>query len=102
MSNIKKGLGRDPLDWIGQEPEQTEQPKEVKRSVGRPPKEDIQREGAGKGLPEEWLRYTLIMNKKTLEDLKDYAWYERLTIKEAVDNILSEFLDKADFERPKK
>lgn len=77
-------------------------PKEEKKPVGRPPKEGIQREGAGTGLPEEWQRYTLIVNKQTLQDLKDYAWYERISIKEAVDNILSGFLENAEFERPKK
>lgn len=75
---------------------------EEKRSVGRPKEEGIQREGAGKGLPEDWQRYTLIVNKNTLQNLKDYAWYERISIKEAVDNILSEYLEKAEFERPKK
>lgn len=75
---------------------------EDKNPVGRPQKDGIQRDGAGKGLPEEWQRYTLIVNKNTLQDLKDYAWYERISIKEAVDNILSEYLEKADFQRPKK
>lgn len=73
-----------------------------KSNAGRPKKEDLQREGAGKGLPEDWQRYTLIVNKNTLQDLKHYAWYERISIKEAVDNILSDFLEKAEFERPKK
>lgn len=100
MSNDKKGLGRDPLEWIGKE--QQEQPTTEKRGVGRPPKEDIQQSGPGKGLPEDWQRYTLIVNKHTLQDLKDYAWYERISIKEAVDNILSDFLEKAEFERPNK
>lgn len=75
---------------------------EEKKTVGRKPKEGIQREGAGKGLPEDWMRYTLIVNKHTLQDLKDYAWYERISIKEAVDNILSEYLENAEFERPNK
>jgi len=75
---------------------------EKKSNAGRPQKEDLQREGAGKGLPEEWQRYTLIVNKNTLQDLKDYAWYERISIKEAADNILRDFLEKADFERPEK
>ncbi|MEE1130230.1 MAG: hypothetical protein UHX00_01230 [Caryophanon sp.] len=73
----------------------------AKNPVGRPPKDGIQREGANTGLPEEWQRYTLIINKQVLQDLKDYAWYERISIKDAVDTIFRDYLDKADFERPK-
>lgn len=73
-----------------------------KNSVGRPLKSNLQREGANTGLPEEWQRYTLIINKQVLQGLKDYAWYERISIKDAVDTIFRDFLKQANFERPNK
>ena len=41
---------------------------------------------------DEWVRATFIVRKKTLQDLKDYVYIERLTQKEAVDKALTEYL----------
>lgn len=64
---------------------------------GRKQNESLQRCGAGNGLPQEWTRATFIVRKDQLEDLKDYAYTERLNIKEVVEQMVDEFLkDKKD------
>ena len=65
---------------------------------GRPPKKDIIRgKGVQAGLTEEWTRATFILRCDQLEKLKDYAYTERITLKEAVEAALDQFLaDKTD------
>lgn len=64
---------------------------------GRKQNESLQRGGAVDGLPQEWTRATFIVRKDQLEDLKDYAYTERLNIKEVVEQMVDEFLkDKKD------
>ena len=59
---------------------------------GRPRNPNIVRDNtAQKGLTKEWTRSTFILRVEQLEKLKDYAYTERLTIKEALENILDEF-----------
>lgn len=41
----------------------------------------------------DWTRATFIVRKGHLEKLKDYAYTERLTLKEALDKALGAFLD---------
>ena len=64
---------------------------EVKR--GRPRKEGINRGGSADGLPEEWTRATFIIRVETLERLKDMAYTDRIKIKDALDQILTAYLD---------
>ena len=48
---------------------------------------------AQEGLTADWTRATFIVRKGHLEKLKDYAYTERLTLKEALDKALGAFLD---------
>ncbi len=43
-------------------------------------------------LPDNWTRWTVIVREDLLDKFKDYAYTERLTYKEALEKILSEFL----------
>jgi|GEM_PF-2272967 len=45
------------------------------------------------GLPEGWSRATFIVKEEYLEKLKDYSYWERLTLKEALDGVLAQFFN---------
>ena len=44
------------------------------------------------GLPENWTRATFIVREELLENLKDYAYTQRLTIRDVVDQALAQYL----------
>lgn len=86
MSDDKR-MGNNPLDWIGK----AQEPKEEKSTYEKSSKE---------GLKGNWTRATFIVREDKLKKLKDYAYTERISIKEAVDKMLDEFLkDKKVIER---
>ena len=65
--------------------------------IGRPRNEKIVRtKGPSKGLAEGWTRATFIVETDTLETLKDYAYTERLTMKEVVQMALDQFIEGID------
>lgn len=54
------------------------------------------------GLPEDWTRATFIVRESLLEDLKDYAYTRRVTIRDVLDEALSAYLEgKELLRRPK-
>lgn len=58
-----------------------------------------QHPNAGKLQP-EYQRYTLIVRKDLVEQLKSYAWTERKSVKEITETMFTEFLkDKKIIER---
>ncbi len=60
---------------------------------GRPKKDNIIREGSQAGLTEDFTRATFIVNVDLLEEVKNYAYTERLSIKDAVNKLLSDSLE---------
>lgn len=67
--------------------------------IGRKRKESLIREkGSQQGLTEEWTRATFIIKVETLEILKDYAYTERLKMKEVVQKALDQFIEGIDTE----
>lgn len=65
--------------------------------IGRPRNEKLIREkGPQKGLTEGWTRATFIVETDALETLKDYAYTERLTMKEVVQMAFDQFLEGID------
>ena len=69
------------------------------KKVGRPRKEGILRNENGgnssqEGLPEEVRRFSLICKTSNVEDLKDYAFTKRISIKQAFDDIMEDFFRK--------
>ena len=47
-----------------------------------------------KGLNDGWTRATFIMREENLDKLKDLAYWERLQIKEVMDNILTDYFSR--------
>lgn len=67
------------------------------KKKGRPRKDDLVRTNAAQeGLPEDWQRATFIVRVTHLEKLKDYAYTERLSLKDALDEALDQFLEDKD------
>ena len=64
----------------------------------RPRKQEIVRDNSVQaGLPSDWTRATFIVRVDQLDKLKDYAYTERLSLKEAMEKALDQFLeDKTD------
>lgn len=60
---------------------------------GRPKKDDIIRQGAQAGLTADYTRATFIVNVELLEEVKNYAYTERLSMKDAVNKLLSDSLE---------
>lgn len=76
-------------------PQAAESPQ--KKKMGRPRSNGIIRDNSVQaGLTEEYTRATFIMKVETLEALKDYAFTKRISIKDAVTDIIDAFI--ADYE----
>ena len=54
------------------------------------------------GLEKGWTRATFIVREDLLDQFKDYAWTERMTHKEAMEKILTEFLADKDILKRRK
>lgn len=68
-----------------------------KKPVGRPKSDHIVRgNSVQEGLTEEFTRATFIVRCDLLDKLKDYAYTERESLKDVVNNILEDFLKDKD------
>lgn len=68
---------------------------EISQKIGRPKKDSLIREsGAQKGLPANLTRQTLIVNVDQIETIKNYAYTQRMKVKDVVAAALSEYIDK--------
>ena len=62
--------------------------------MGRPRNERIVRDNpAQEGLTADYIRATFIVEVELLETLKDYAYTERLSIKDVINEALRSFVD---------
>lgn len=86
----KYNLENNPLFAAAQE---TETGNPEKPGRGRPKKNNIIREGSQAGLTEEFTRATFIVNVDLLEEVKNYAYTERLSMKNAINELLSNSLE---------
>ena len=66
---------------------------EPKNKKGRPAKDDIIKTGAQAGLTADYTRATFIVKLTILDEIKDYAYTERLSMKEAVNKLFSDSLE---------
>lgn len=90
-------MGTDPLAWINQEPEQMESTKTQK--TGRP--RTIRREyekSSQENLPKNWTRATFIVREDRLKRLKDYAYNDRRSLKDIVNEMIEQYLAQKEFE----
>lgn len=66
-----------------------------KPKMGRPRNERIVRDNpVQEGLTPEYTRSTFIVEVELLEKLKDHAYTERLSLKDLINKILRDYLDK--------
>lgn len=56
-------------------------------------KQSKQSNSTSKGLPKGWTRATFIVKEDKLDKVKDYAYWERLQVKEVLDLALDEFFE---------
>lgn len=90
---MTKRIGQDPLAWINTDTEG--------KKRGRPRTNFRQLEKTSQeNLPENWTRATFIIREDRLKRLKDYAYTDRRTLKEIVNEMLDQYLaDKEIIER---
>lgn len=70
--------------------------KPQKRGKGRPKKDNIVRgSSVQEGLTEEYTRATFIVKCDLLKQIKDYAYTERLSMKDVVTEALEQYMKKA-------
>ena len=87
-------LENNPL-FPQEKPEQDAAPTQISKKRGRPQKDDLVRgNSVQEGLTEEYTRATFIMRVDLVEKLKNYAYTERLSMKEAVNKIIGEALER--------
>lgn len=83
---------KNPLFNTLEETKEEQQAAEPKK-VGRPRKDDIIRgNSAQEGLTEDLIRATFILKVSALNDLKDYAYTKRITIKDALTEMIETFI----------
>ena len=86
---MSKRMGSNPLDSF------------YKDIADKPPRRVIEKTSQ-ENLPENWTRATFIIREDRLEKLKNYAYTDRRTLKEIVNEMLDEYLaDKEIIERRK-
>ncbi len=103
----KERLGSDPFSWIkdsreDEKVENTEISKQDNLSKQELQsnqdeeiiKESVAKKSTQKGLADGWTRATFIIKEENLEKLKDYAYWERLQIKDALNKILVSFFEE--------
>lgn len=60
---------------------------------GRPIKEDAIRTGVQAGLTPDYTRATFIVKLTVLDEIRDYAYTERLSMKDAINKLLIDSLE---------
>lgn len=71
-----------------------EEPTTETRGKGRPRKNDLVRDNsAQEGLTEDYTRATFILRVDQLNELKDYAYTHRITIKEALETVIAKYME---------
>ena len=69
------------------------QPEESKK-IGRPKNDSLVREsGSQKGLPKDLTRQTLIVSVDQIETIKNFAYTERMKVKDVVADAFKEYID---------
>lgn len=87
-------LENNPL-FQQEEPQKPQQEAQPGKKRGRPVKDNLVRgNSVQEGLTEEYTRATFIVRVDLVEKLKNYAYTERLTMKEAVNKIIAEALER--------
>ncbi len=85
---MKKRLGMVPkgLEWIATEMQQ-------ETMVSAAQLSDLSVPSAKRGLQQDLIRATFIMRQEHLEKIKAYAYWERIQIKDVMEDICKEFFE---------
>ena len=89
MAASKYKLENSPLFTPEQEAEILRQD----QRKGRPKNENLLRHGSQAGLPKESTRATFIIDVDVLEDVKNYAYTERLRLKDVINDFLKKGIE---------
>ncbi len=74
---------------------QGEETTEEKKTAGRHRNESLVRDNSVQnGLTEDFTRATFIISVETLEKLKNYAYTERISLKEAITKAVDSYIDQ--------
>jgi|YelNatPaOPRAMG01_1025707.scaffolds.fasta_scaffold42144_2 hypothetical protein len=92
MNEERKKLGSDPLGWI--------KPTYEEQNFQNTNKESIKTNQ--QGLSNDWTRATFIIRKDILEKLKDFAYTDRRTIKDIINEALKNYLNGKEVIKRKK
>ncbi|MBI2344766.1 hypothetical protein HYV10_01695 [Candidatus Dependentiae bacterium] len=86
---MKKRLGTVPrgLEWISQEIEEQEVVVPASKLT------DLSIPAAKRGLQQDLIRATFIMRQDYLEKIKAFAYWERIQIKEVVEEMCNQFFE---------
>jgi len=85
---MKKRLGTIPkgLEWIAQE-------SEVKVAMPALKMNNLEVPAARRGLQQDLIRATFILREEHLEKIKAYAYWERLQIKDVLEEMCEQFFE---------
>lgn len=90
-------LGNNPLFGASTGDTVNQENKEEKAGKGRPRNPELVRgRSVQEGLTEDYTRATFIVRRDLLEKMKDYAYTERLSLKDVVNTALDDFLRDKD------
>lgn len=86
---MKKRLGTVPkgLEWISEETEEQVIVPAAKTS-------DVSVSAAKRGLQEDLIRATFIIKQDHLEKIKAFAYWERIQIKDVIEDMCEQFFEK--------
>ena len=93
------------LEWIDQEVEMAEGQIESEKNeapIQIIDSKDLSTTTTKQGLPDGWMRATFIVRESLFEDIKNYAYWERLTIKAVVDAALKQYFNGKKIEARKR
>lgn len=85
---MKKRLGAIPkgLEWIAQE-------SEIKPTISALKVSSLEVPAARRGLQEDLTRATFILREDHLEKIKAYAYWERIQIKDVLEDMCEQFFE---------
>jgi len=82
---MSKRLHSDPLGWIDKDQEEQTEEKQSKRK--KPKTKDSRK----KGLKDGYIRASLVLKEEYLDNLKAYAWWERLSTRDVLEEALEQY-----------
>ena len=85
-------MGKDPLAWITEEQGQPVPSDKPKIGRARTSQREYEK-SSQENLPENWTRATFIVREDRLKRLKDYAYTDRRTLKDIVNEMIDQYLE---------